>query len=434
MFSRSLSPLTAQTEHPTQSTLGWELGNFVLNNLLKGDMAISLGDNGEILSENDIQPDSPTTLSCISPINLNLQLSNDCHKESTEFLLDLLTVDFENLLHEWMQRPLGDVYWNRQLIEQLDEGSLTKLAFLVSSNLKKPRRHYRHFAELSINEASLNKLSLLSGLGVTDIVFSVSLMQINTQLTSLIFNAVNQAKDAGLEDIRIHLSYDAKKIDAHELVRLFLDLPQLGEHELLLNPVTYKNGLFFSVWGQERDLMVYVERLKKIRHFLTSQGYRASSLGRFSLTEKTQKPPFLYFDSIGLPRALSPDFIGVGPGALSRLGSYKIFNYSLDPYISNLASDLSPRETCEKLDHYFLSLEPEIIELINSHKLNLNLMTKIVGKAPLIELLYQVKIMLGRSAEITPDHLFIDRDSMEYIPLLCSKLTQQYFSSHASQN
>lgn len=419
-------------------TLGWEQGSFALNQLVEGCFDLSIGQTTPLPCKGSI-PDSEDAAIPISPVGINLHLNTEGTQVAAPQLLDALLTDLERSLMYWEQRPLGDLYWNRHLIEHLDEGSLTQLAFNLASKLKQSvqssQSNYQHSVELSIDENSLCKLALLRGLGVTRVVFSLPLIiGPNPQLAANLLAACQRAQDLDYRDICIRMSYDLEEVGAKELLALFLDLPLLGAHELCLCPVYRSGNAFYSLWENKAVLDSSGGLLCRFRKWLTSQGYKALSYDCFVLENKDQSAPTKnrfsgpgYFTPVGQLKACSPDFIGIGPAALSRLGVHITVNQGeFDVYASQLAQGVYPRQSCKKLNSYFLSIERQLVQFLRGLSFDLNQAALLLGGEHVEKVRSQIEQLPAEKWCIdSKEHLILQEDARDWLPLICSWLVHR---------
>lgn len=416
----------------TSSAPGWEQGNFVLNELIQGQMDFSIRASDPLPTESANQ-----NLKTISPIGINLHISPESRTATSGSILNMLLADLRESLPHWHNRPLGDLYWNRQLIEHLDEGGLTELAYHLASKLKKSHSHYQHTAELSVNEESLANIALIKGLGVTRLVFSLPIMcQQDPQLTSKLIRTVAQAQDLGYDTICIRLTYDCQKIGARELMGLFLDLPELGPHELMLNPLQKQGGKFQSLWGNPEMLHGYDNLMTRLRNWLASQGYRPLGYDRFTLGDQPHNlSRYVFFGPMGQLNGSSPDFVGIGPGAFSRLGQYTAENHKDFGIYSGLVSrGMHPRQQCARLNNGFLALEHQLIQLLQELRIDLKEIEQQLGKEHIIKLRSDVEGLPKDVWEIDSSKQLILADTArDWLPTLCQWLINtQPFDHHTS--
>ncbi len=183
---------------------------------------------------------------------------------------------------------------------------------------------------------------------------------------------------------------------------------------------------------------------ESIRFLIISQGYRALSFDCFILkgrpqfteSESCHKPVYpepRYFTPMGQLKASSPDFIGIGPGALSRLGMHIAVNQNeLEIYSSQLSQGDYPRQNCKKLNGYFLSIEHQLIHFLQSLSIDLNQIEASLGKEHIKKFRARIeKLPAEQWAIDSMKNLTLENEARDWLPLICSWLihrqpTQQH--------
>lgn len=430
MYSTSSHRMGQHSIHNSQnnSTVpvipDWEQGNVALNLLIKGD-------KGSTSQTTESSEKTLDELSHISPIGINFHLNSECLNIPSNRLLQQLLTDLHESLHRWSHRPLGNLYWNRKLIEKLDEGNLTELAFNLSHSLKAQQKP-DHIAELSIDESCLSKLALIRGLGVNKVIFSLPIFRGDTPLlASHLIHAGKRVQELGFKEISIRLPYDIDSVGAHELLGLFLDLPQFGPHELFISPVFKSGKKLYSLWGDRSALMAKQKLQSSTRKWLGSQGYQAIGYDRLVLssTKISDKPQ--YFDPMGQLTASTPEFVGVGPGALSRLQSNKMINHSLfSLYSEHLSMGIRPHQIRQKLNKNFVLLEPLLTQFLQSLNINLGHAAKLLGRKHIINFISLLDDLPQGFWFIEKNELYLSDGARDWLPIICKWL----IDGHAISN
>jgi len=402
--------------------IGCEEGNFLQGQLLQNAEAC----------ENSLLQVASRNQHNIAPLALSFNLPAAHSLKNATSASAYLIDELQLILELWRHRPLGDLYWNSGIIEHLDEGELTEIAFTLSQKLKKSNRSYSRTAELTLSEASLSRLELLKGLAFNHILFTLPLIPSrDSPILLLLKRACDRAKTLGFEKISILLTFDATSATPRNLIALILDLPQCGPHKLILKPILLRNEEAVSIWcGNSADCKIEFT-LDKLRKILISQGYKPFSFDQFVYERQVSKQFQWHLVNWGQLSPYSSDFIGIGPNAQSRLGTLITQNTSdYNSWSTSLKEQRHPDLTTRRICNAYLSAEIHVMRLLNDLRIDLAAASRSLN-CTLDDLINSLESTL---TGVPPEYwsinsrnfLDLSEQGRNLIPLLCRWLIDNY--------